>query len=111
MVEVYDKTDGLGKENAVAIKTELAWVADFKAKAAQPYTEAELARLRAWAETVDRINAAKRWPPGTLQGLLDKARVEDNERYEQRNEDRLPGHVWLGPAEECSDAESRAHAG
>ena len=68
----------------MAIKTELAWVAEFEAKAVRPYTEAELARLRAWAETVDRVNATKQWPPGTLQGLLDKARVEDNERYEWR---------------------------
>ncbi len=68
----------------MATETELAWVADFKAKAARPYTEAELARLRAWAETVDRINATKHWPPGTLQSLLDKARAEDNERYERR---------------------------
>ena len=66
------------------MKTALAWVVDFKAKAAQPYTAAELARLQAWAETVDRINATKQWPPGTLQDLLDKARAEDNERYERR---------------------------
>ena len=31
----------------MAIKTELAWVAEFKAKAVWPYTEVELARLRA----------------------------------------------------------------
>ncbi len=67
----------------MATETELAWVADFKAKAAQPYTAAELTRLRVWAETVDRVNAKKQWPPGTLQDLLDTARVEDNKRYER----------------------------
>ena len=84
LIEVYNSRGVPGKENAVAIKTELAWVAGFKVKAAQPYTAAELARLQAWAETVDRVNARKHWPPGTLQGLLDKAHIEDNERYERR---------------------------
>lgn len=67
----------------MATETALAWVVDFKAEAAQPYTAAELTSLRAWAETVDRVNATKQWPPGTLQGLLDKARAEDNKRYER----------------------------
>lgn len=66
----------------MATKTKPAWVEEIERQAAQPYTPDELARIRAWVETVERINAGKRWPPGTLQALLDKARAEDDERHE-----------------------------